>query len=248
MDIHDALRDGLAPVGARAPGDQRPLTEADFARSYVTHSELFGPSPTWELFFDRLRDIGLQSVMASLSFINSVLYVKGGIQAQREIVSNTFDSDLMARLSRLPDLANRVVYSPGQTLLVIRSALLHSPNREDNRRNAQYGRAITEVLLMANDLLDADLKTRVEAATAGATDPDVLARALLSHSIRTTLVNGADAYNTTLARASLIFGDLAAREDVRARAGGTAVDVAARFTAETGLSLRDYFALGWMLM
>lgn len=98
MDIHDALLDELAPAGARAHGEQRPLTEADFARSYVTHSELFGSNPTWELFFDRLRDIGLQSVMASLSFINSVLYVKGGIQAQREIVSNTFDSDLMARL------------------------------------------------------------------------------------------------------------------------------------------------------
>jgi hypothetical protein len=176
--------------------------------------------------------MGLQSVVASLSFINSVLYLKGGIQAQRKIVSNTFDTDLMAQLSRRPDLANRVVYSLGQTLLVIRSALLHSPNREDNRPNAQYGRAINEILLMAHDLLDADLKTRLEAVTASATDPDVQARALLPHSIRTTVVNGSDAYNTILARASLIFGDLAAREDVRARASGTAVDVAARFAAE----------------
>jgi hypothetical protein len=28
MDTHDALLDGLAPAGARAPGE-RPLTEAD---------------------------------------------------------------------------------------------------------------------------------------------------------------------------------------------------------------------------
>ena len=140
-------------------------------------------------------------------------------------------------MSRLPDLQNRVVYSPAQTLLVMRSALLHAPDHEDFRPNSQHGRAITEILLIANDLLDADLRTRVEAATAGINDPDALASTLLSHSIRTTVVNGADAYNTTLARASLIFGDLAARDDVRTRAGGTAIDVATRFTAQTGLSL-----------
>ena len=80
MDIHDSLLQGLAPSAAYG-GERRALTEADFARSYVTYSELFGSTPTWEMFFERLRSTGLQSVMASLSFINSVLYLKGGIQA-----------------------------------------------------------------------------------------------------------------------------------------------------------------------
>ncbi len=53
MDIHDSLLLGLAPRGAPRSGERQPLTEADFG-SYVTHSELFGPSPTWQLFFDRL--------------------------------------------------------------------------------------------------------------------------------------------------------------------------------------------------
>jgi hypothetical protein len=65
--FEDALRRGLA-VGT--DGSARPLTEADFTRSYVTYSELFGLQPTWENFFDLLRDIGLQSVMASLSYVN----------------------------------------------------------------------------------------------------------------------------------------------------------------------------------
>ena len=50
-------------------------TEAEYIRSYITYSELFGTTPTWDEFFKRLAGIGLQSVMASLSFINSVMYV-----------------------------------------------------------------------------------------------------------------------------------------------------------------------------
>jgi hypothetical protein len=75
MDIRDTLLQGLGPRAAPDGGERRPLTEADFARSYVTYSELFGSNPTREMFFDRLRGTGLQSVMASLSFINSVLYI-----------------------------------------------------------------------------------------------------------------------------------------------------------------------------
>ena len=58
---------------------------------------------------------------------------------------------------------------------------------------------------------------------------------MLSFSIRATVVNGADAYNTTLARASIILGQLATRDDVRQRAAGDAIDIAARFEAITGL-------------
>ena len=70
---------------------------------------------------------------------------------------------------------------------------------------------------------------------------------MLSFSIRTTVVNGADVYNTTLARASIILGQLAA-DDVRQRAAGDAIDIAARFETIAGLSLLDYFAIGWMLV
>lgn len=249
MNIQDALLRGLLPAGrpdARVP--RRPVTEADFARSYVGYSDLFGVQPTWRIFFERLQDLGLQPTMAALSFINSLLYLKGGIQAQAEIVGSTFDPDLQSRLLQLPDLDTRVAYSPAQTLLVMRSALLYSPDRADARSNEGFARALTEVLLMANDLLTMDERGKIDAATAGVTDPDAIARAMLSFSIRTTVVNGGDAYNTTLARAWIILGQLAARDDVRQRAAGDAIDIAARFEAITGLSLRDYFAIGWMLV
>ena len=249
MNIQDALLRGLVPAGRPDAGvPARPLTEADFARSYVGYSDLFGVQPTWATFFERLQDLGLQPTMAALSFLNSWLYLKGGIQAQAEIIGSTFDLDLQSRLRQLPDLETRVAYSPAQTLLVMRCALLYSPDRADTRSNEGFTRALTEVLLMANDLLTMDERAKIEAATAGVSDPDVLARAMLSFSIRTTVVNGADAYNTTLARASIILGRLATRDDVRQRAAGDAIDIAARFETITGLTLRDYFAIGWMLV
>lgn len=248
MNIRDPLLRGLAPGPAGRTDTGRALTEADFARSYVGYSDLFGIKPTWDVFFERLRSVGLQPTMAALSFINSVLYLNGSIQAQIAIIGSTFDQDLQSRLLRLPDLQTRVVYSPAQTMLVMRSALLHSPNRADNRSGSAYWRALSEVLLMANELLVSDEKAKIEAATAGTNDPDVLARAMLSFSIRTTVVNGADAYDAILARASIIFGELASRDDVRLRAAGDAIDVRGLFETLTGLSLRDYFAIGWMLM
>ena len=247
-DIREALLRGLNPAPVPQANQRTAITEADFARSYVGYSDLFGVRPTWASFFDRLRDIALQPTMAALSFINSVLYLKGGIQAQVELIASTFDHDLQSRLLALRDLDTRVAYAPAQTLLVMRSALLYSPNGADRRSNTDYARAITEVLLMANDLLTEDDRTSIESTTRDTSDPDVLARAMLSFSIRTTVANGADAYNTTLARASLIFDTIAARQDVQLRAAGDAIDIASRFRAVTGLSLRDYFALGWMLV
>ena len=83
MNIQDALLRGLVPAGRPDAGvPARPLTEADFARSYVGYSDLFGVQPTWATFFERLQDLGLQPTMAALSFLNSWLYLKGGIQAQ----------------------------------------------------------------------------------------------------------------------------------------------------------------------
>jgi hypothetical protein len=143
----------------------------------------------WDSFFERLQDLGLQSTMAALSFLNSWMYLKGGIQAQAEIIGSTFDLDLQSRLLQLPDLDTRVAYSPAQTLLVMRSALLYSPDRADTRSNEGFARALTEVLLMANDLLTMDERAKIDAAAAGVSDPDVLARAMLSFSIRTTVVN-----------------------------------------------------------
>ena len=135
MNIQEALLRGLVPAGRPDAGVPRLLTEADFARSYVGYSDLFGVQPTWDTFFERLQDLGLQPTMAALSFINSWLYLKGGIQAQAEIVGTTFDHDLQSRLVQLPDLETRVAYSPAQTLLVMRSALLYSPDRADTRSN-----------------------------------------------------------------------------------------------------------------
>lgn len=89
MNIQDALLRGLVPAGRPNAGvPPRPLTEADFARSYVGYSDLFGVQPTWDTFFERLQDLGLQPTMAALSFLNSWLYLKGGIQAQAEMIGS----------------------------------------------------------------------------------------------------------------------------------------------------------------
>lgn len=147
---------------------------------------------------------------------------------------------------KLDEWKSRVVYSPAQTLFVMKAAMLHSPDREDAREHAAFSRALVEILLMANDLLDEESRRSIEAA--GTDDLDTLTELFLPHSIRATLANGADAYDTMLARASIIFTQLALRADVRARAGADAMDLGALFEARTGLSLSDYFAIGWMLL
>jgi hypothetical protein len=86
MNIQDALLRGLVPAGRLDAGVPRPVTEADFTRSYIGYSDLFGGQPTWDTFFERLQDLGLQPTMAALSFLNSWLYLKGGIQAQAEMI------------------------------------------------------------------------------------------------------------------------------------------------------------------
>lgn len=243
MDIKEALRRGLS---FGSPADPTPpITHADFARSYVTYKDVFGVEPTWDMFTERLRNTGLKSLMVSLSHINSVMYVKGVVVAQRDLVDGTFDAELIRRLASVPELTARFVYSPAQTLLVMRAGLLHSPDQFDERPQPEYGRAMAEMLLIANDLLDSDLQRTLEQL--GATDGDAVARALLPFSIRTTVVNGADPYNSLLARASIIFGRVSASGEVQQRAAADAMDLESLFMATSGLSLRDYFALGWML-
>jgi len=129
----------------------------------------------------------------------------------------------------------------------MKAAILHSPDHNDEQDLTSYARSLAEILLMANDLLDGDLRATIE-ATPSTDDPNVLARLLLPHSIRATLANSADPYDTSLARASMIFTQLAVRDDVRSRAKGAWTDISKRFRAQTGLSLQDYFAIGWMLM
>lgn len=101
MDIHELLLNGLwrdqsmlaLPAWYRPRAPKKLPSEGDYVRSRITYAELFGAEPTWEEFFERLRGIGLHSIMAALSYINSVLYVKGALQAQTEIVNGTFDSE-----------------------------------------------------------------------------------------------------------------------------------------------------------
>jgi hypothetical protein len=229
----------MVPAAFRAPAS-RPA-ELSYLRTRITYAELFGAEPTWDQFFERLRAIGLHSVMASLSYLNSVLHVKGTLNAQDDLVNGTFDEDLRRRLLRLAEWRGRIVYSPAQVLMVMKAAILHSPDREDERPDGEYGRLLAEVLLIANDLLDPGASTAAQAAQ----DRPELMTALLAHSIRSTLANAHESYEPALARASVVFTDLSRRDDVRTHAGNDFMDdLEGQFGRLTGLTFRDYFAVG----
>ena len=247
MDALDALIQGpwqergllLVPAAFRNPEARRPA-ELSFLRTRITYSELFGVPPTWDQFFEKIRGLGLRHVMASLSYLNSVLHVKGTLNAQDDLVNSTFDNDLKERVRRLPNWRGRVIYSPSQVLMVMKAAVLNSPDQDDARPDDAYGRELAEVLLIANDLLDPE----TTAAVRNAQTPPELIAAFLAHSIRSTLANSTERYEHALARASILFTQIAVRGEILARTGGGFVDVNARFVQLTGLSLDDYFAVG----
>ena len=105
--------------------------EAQYYREYVTYSEVFRKKPTPADFEEKLRGTGLHSIMAGLSFINSVLYMKGTLRAQLELVNDTFTPDIKARIAQLPRLEVRALYSAAQILFVMKTAVLQSPDRND---------------------------------------------------------------------------------------------------------------------
>lgn len=73
-------------------------------------------------------------------------------------MSGTFDADLITRVRSLPEWRGRIVYSEPQALLVMKTAILHSPDDADQREDRAYARALAEVMLMANDLIDTDVR------------------------------------------------------------------------------------------
>jgi hypothetical protein len=229
----------LVPASYRPrPSAPERHPELNFLRTRLTHSELFGAEPTWDAFFDRLKDIGLRPIMAALSDLNAVLHVRGIANVQDQWVGGTFDADLKDRVERLPDWRGRIVYSTPQALLVMKAALLHSPDRDDERTDAAFSRQLAEVMLMANDLLDSDAKPAIMAAATA----DDLARVMLPHAIRSTMANHAERYQVAMGRAWTLFTKLAKRADMRA--SPNFIDLDEKVRALTGLSIEDYFAVG----
>lgn len=220
------------------PPTKKTPAEMGYLRVYITYSELFGTEPSWDDFFSRLRGIGLRPVMAALSYLNTLLKVKGTLQAQDETVGGTFDADLMSRVAKLPEWRGRVVYSPPQALLVMKTALLYSPDRDDERDDRAFTRALAEVMLMANDLIDADARPAIAAAK----NQDELVRAFLPFTIRATLAQHSEGYVIAIGRAAILFTKLAVRADLRR--SPNFVDLDTRVRSVTGLSVLDYFAVG----
>ena len=169
----------LIPARLEPPPQPRQDAELDYIKTPITYREMFGVQPTRANFFDQLGAIGLQSLMASLSHMNSLLHVRGTLNAQDDLVAGTFDADLVQRIHQhVPDWRGRLVYSPQQLLTTMKAAVLHSPNREDERRDpVAYSRALAEVLLMANDILGEDGPQAVG-------PQGDLAGALLPHAVR----------------------------------------------------------------
>src|SRR5689334_17347732 len=61
--------------------------ELDYLRTHITHEELFGKKTSWDDFFARLSTIGLRSIMQALSFLNSVMYERGVLAVQTDLVT-----------------------------------------------------------------------------------------------------------------------------------------------------------------
>ena len=65
------------PPSHRPEGRIHLPSEVDYVRTLVGYADLFGKQPTWRDFFNRLGAVSLEPLMHTLSYLNSVLHVRG---------------------------------------------------------------------------------------------------------------------------------------------------------------------------
>src|SRR5713101_3556890 len=99
--------------------------EMDNIKAYVKFSEVFGREPTFDEFVERLRGIGLRSLITSLSRLMTVLHVDGvatpGLQPL--LRDRAFTPAMLERLRRLPNWAERVLFFSQQVLFTMKMAI-----------------------------------------------------------------------------------------------------------------------------
>jgi hypothetical protein len=204
-------------------------------KAYVKYSDLAGAEPTLDELIARLRDVGLRSLLMSLSRLMTVLHVDGVSRRELQAIlrDQAMTPGVLARLQRLPNAEERIVFFPQQVLFTAKMAILHSPDRDDPRPDLEFRDVVVDLLLMAADFLD-----RIELPE----DPQELERALLAHQVRNYLFNMTEQVRYMIPRASLLY--LKLPFDPELRGDPDFVDLPAVFRAATGFELRDYLAFG----
>jgi hypothetical protein len=107
--LHPWTRKGALLIPVTAP--QR-HGEAENIRSYVTYSELTGSTPTVEEFIEKVRSIGLKSLMASLSNLIQILHNDGvgNVELQRRIQSRFLTREQLQKLRTLENWQDRAIF------------------------------------------------------------------------------------------------------------------------------------------
>lgn len=224
----------LIPVTGRQPHG-----ESENIRSYVTYSELTGTTPTIEEYIEKVRSIGLKSVMASLSNLIQILHNDGvgNVDLQRRIQGRFLTREPLQKLRTLENWQDRAIFVPQQILFTMKMAILYSPDSEDPRPDPEFRDALVELLLMASDFLD---------KIALSDDIEELERVLLSHLVRNYLLNMTDQLRYMIPRASLLFRKLPCEPELRALSDF--LDLPSLFREATGFELKDYIAFGLAIL
>ena len=209
--------------------------ELENIKAFVTLSELTRAEPTMDDFVSRLRDVGLRSLLLSLSRLLTVLHVDGvsRVDLQAQLREMMFTPAMLSRLRSLPNWNERIVFFPQQALFLAKLAILYAPDRDDTRPDQQFRDIIVELLLIA-----AHFVGRITLPD----DPDELERVLVAYQVRNYLLNSTEQIRYMIPRASLLYLKLPIDSEVRGDPDFT--DLPAVFRAATGFELKDYLAFG----
>ncbi len=212
--------------------------EMENIKAYVKYSEIFGREPTIEEFEARLQGIGLRSLMATLSRLMTILHVDGVATPGLQVLlrDRALTPAMLERLLRLPDWAERVVFFPQQVLFTMKLAILHAPDRDDPRGDAEFRDPVVELLLMASDFLE-----RIEFSD----DPGMAEQTLVASMVRNYLLNMNEQVRYLIPRASLFYLTLPFEAELRH--DPDFLDLPATFLAATGFNLTDYLAFGFVI-
>jgi hypothetical protein len=209
--------------------------EMDNIKAYVKYSELAGTQPTLNAFISSLRDVGLRSLLFSLSRLLTVLHVDGVHRQdlQAFLRDQVLTPIMLGRLRRLPNWSERVLFFPQQILFTAKMAILHAPDRDDRRPDSEFRDVIVELLLMSAEFLD-----QIELPESRRD----LEQILIAHQVRSYLISPTEQVRYMIPRASLLYLKLPL--DPELRSDSDFLDLPAAFRTATGFDLKDYLAFG----
>jgi hypothetical protein len=183
-----------------------------------------------------LRDVGLRSLLFSISRLLTVLHVDGvsRMDLQARLRDRALTPAMLRRLQTLPNWKERIVFFPQQLLFAAKIAILYAPDRDDPRPNEEFRDIVIELLLMAADFLD-----QLELPD----DREELERVLVAYQVRNYLHNATEQVRYMIPRASLLYLQLPF--DSELHGDPDFVDLPAVFRDASGFELKDYLAFGF---